>query len=173
VTLHLLRRILRAVALLPLAAIFLIEDVLIRSFGAAMGVLARLRLVAKFEAWAARLGPRQALMLFFLPALVFLPVHLMALWAFAARRVLLGIAIYIAGKLAATAVVGRILIVCRPALLQLAWFARADRWVVATRARLHAALAATAVWQTYLKLRARLRRLGDRSRWWAIMRRAS
>jgi hypothetical protein len=172
VTLHLLRRFLRAVALPPLAAIFLVEDVLIRSFGAAMGVLARLRMVAKFEAWAARLGPRQALLLFLLPVLVFLPVHLLALWAFATRRVLLGIAIYIAGKLAATAVVGRVLIVCRPALLRMGWFLRADRWVSATRTRLHTALAATAVWQAYLALRERFGRLGGGRRWWAAARRA-
>lgn len=171
VTLPRFRRILRAVALPPLAAIFLIEDVLIRSFGGAMGLLARLRLVAKFEAWAARLGPRQALLLFVLPVLVFLPVHLLALWAFATRRVLLGIAIYVAGKLAATAVVGRILIVCRPALLRMAWFVRADRWVVATRARLHAMLAATSFWQAYLALRVRFSRLGGGRRWWAAARR--
>jgi hypothetical protein len=152
-----LRRIGRAVLLPPLAAIFLVEDLLVRSFGQAMGAFARLRVVARAEAWAGRLRPWQAVLLFALPVVIFLPVHLLALWAFATRRVLLGIAIYIAGKLAATAVVGRILIVCRPALMQLGWFVRADRWVTGTRARIHAVIEATAFWQSYLALRRRWR----------------
>jgi hypothetical protein len=151
-----LRRVGRAVLLPPLAAIFLVEDLLVRSFGHAMGAFARLRVVARAEAWAGRLRPWQAVLLFALPAVIFLPVHLLALWAFATGRILLGIGIYIAGKLAATAVVGRILIVCRPALLQLGWFVHADRWVTGTRARIHAVIEATAFWQAYLALRRRL-----------------
>jgi hypothetical protein len=158
-----LRRVLRAVLLPPLAAVFLVEDLLVRSFGTAMGAFARLRLVARFEDWAGKLGPWQAVALFLLPAVLFLPVHLLALWAFALRRIGLGIAIYVAGKLAATAVVGRILIVCRPALMQLGWFVRADRWVVSTRARIHAAIAATSFWQSYLALRRRLHTAGTGS----------
>jgi hypothetical protein len=153
-----LRRLARALILPPLAAIFLLEDLLVRSFGAAMGAFARLRLVARFEAWASGLRPWQALLLFALPVVIFFPVHLAAIWAFATRRVWLGIAIYIAGKLMATAVVGRILIVCRPALLQYRWFVRASDWVTRTRARIHEAVAATAVWQSYLRLRGALRR---------------
>lgn len=153
-----LRRVVRAIVLPPLAAIFLLEDLLVRSFGVAMGAFARLRLVAKFEAWATGLRPWQALLLFVMPVVIFFPVHLAALWAFATRRVWLGIAIYIAGKLMATAVVGRILIVCRPALMQYRWFARASAWVTRTRTRIHEAVAATAIWQAYLQLRGALRR---------------
>jgi len=174
-----LRRLLtKGVLLSPLAAIFLFEDLLVRSFGRAMGAFARLCLVARFESWARRRPPWQALLLFILPVVIFLPVHLLALWAFATRRVLLGIGIYIAGKLAATAVVGRILIVCRPALMQYRWFTRADCWVTRTRARIHAAIETTALWQAYLRLRAALRvhsaHWGATFRggaWWAAARR--
>jgi len=161
-----LRRLVRALILPPLAGLFLIEDLLVRSFGAAMGAFARLRLVARFEAWASRLRPWQALLLFVLPVVIFFPVHLAALWAFATRRVWLGVAIYIAGKLMATAVVGRILIICRPALMQYRWFVRASDWVTRTRTRIHEAVAATALWQSYLRFRAALRRAvsGMRSR---------
>jgi len=177
--LALLRRLVKAILLLPLAAIFLLEDLLVRSFGAAMGAFARLALVARFEVWARSLRPWQALLLFLLPVVIFLPVHLLALWAFASRRAFLGIGIYIAGKLAATAVVGRILIVCRPALMRYRWFVRAELWVQRTRNRIHAALAASAVWQAYIGLRARLRGLfagparGLRGGlgWWAAARR--
>jgi len=158
-----LRRLARAIVLPPLAGLFLLEDLLVRSFGAAMGVLARLRLVARFESWAARLKPWQALLLFAMPVVIFFPVHLAAIWAFATRRVWLGIAIYIAGKLTATAVVGRILIVCRPILLQYRWFMRADAWVTRTRTRIHAAIAATAVWQSYLRLRRSVAELRSRA----------
>jgi hypothetical protein len=168
------RRLIKGVLLTPLAAIFLLEDLLIRSFGAAMGAFARLRVVARFELWARSLRPWQALLLFILPVVIFLPVHLLAIWAFAMRRVLLGIGIYIAGKLAATAVVGRILIVCRPALMQYRWFTRADRWVTRTRDRIHAAIEATSVWRIYRALRTTARKAfsgfgGGRS-WWAAAR---
>jgi hypothetical protein len=173
------RRLLtKGILLSPLAAIFLFEDLLVRSFGKAMGAFARLRVVARFECWARRLSPWQALLLFVLPAVIFLPVHLLALWAFASRRVLLGIGVYIAGKLAATAVVGRILIVCRPALMQYRWFTHADRWVTRTRERIHAAIEATALWRSYLGMRRLLRDHGTRwsvvlrsGGWWATARR--
>jgi|HubBroStandDraft_1064217.scaffolds.fasta_scaffold00266_3 hypothetical protein len=170
--------LIKGVLLSPLAAIFLIEDLLVRSFGAAMGAFARLQVVARFEAWARRLPREQALALFVLPVVLFLPVHLLALWAFAMRRVLLGIAFYVAGKLAATAIVGRILIVCRPALMQYGWFARADLWVTRTRNRIHAAIKSTVLWRLYRRLRARARRLRTafarlrgRFGWWAAARR--
>ena len=170
-----LRRVARVILLPPLAAIFLIEDLLVRSFGAAMGVFARLALVARFETWAKTLQPWQALLLFLLPVVIFLPVHLLAIWAFATRRAMLGIGIYIAGKLMATAVVGRILIVCRPTLMQYRWFARASDWVTRTRARIHDAITATAVWQAYEAARARIHAVTARFRggagWWAAARR--
>jgi hypothetical protein len=170
-----LRRLVRGLLLTPLAAIFLLEDLLVRSFGAALGAFARLQLVARFEAWARGLLPWQALLLFCLPVVIFLPVHLLAIWAFASRRAVLGVAIYIAGKLAATAMVGRILIVCRPALIRYRWFTRAERWVTRTRDRIHEAIHATAVWQSYQRLRARLRSAVSGLRgglgWWAAARR--
>jgi hypothetical protein len=173
--LALLRRVVRAILLPPLAAIFLLEDLLVRSFGAAMGILTRLALVARFEDWARRLKPWQALLLFLLPVVIFLPVHLLAIWAFATRRALLGIGIYIAGKLMATAVVGRILIVCHPILLQYRWFGRASDWVTRTRTRIHEAIAATAVWRGYMALRASVHAVLSRFRggigWWAAARR--
>jgi len=173
--LALLRRLLRGILLPPLAEIFLLEDLLVRSFGAAMGAFARLGVVARFEAWARSLRPWQALLLFLLPAVIFLPVHLLAIWAFASRKVMLGIGIYIAGKLAATAVVGRILIVCRPALMQYRWFTRASHWVTRTRDRIHAAIEATVIWQSYLRLRTRVRTALSGLRrgvsWWAVARR--
>jgi hypothetical protein len=169
------RRVARAILLPPLAAIFLVEDLLVRSFGAAMGVLTRLKLVARFEAWAKTLKPWQALLLFFLPVIIFLPVHLAAIWAFATRRAMLGIAIYIAGKLMATAVVGRILIVCRPALIQYRWFVRASGWVTRTRDRSQDGGAATAVWRAYKAFKAGIHAFTARFRggagWWSAFRR--
>ena len=170
-----LRRVARAILLPPLAAVFLLEDLLVRSFGAAMGALTRLALVARFEAWAKTLKPWQALLLFLLPVVIFLPVHLAAIWAFATRRAMLGIAIYIAGKLMATAVVGRILIVCQPALMQYRWFVRASGWVTRTRDRIHHTIEATAIWRGYTALRARIHAIKGRFRggvgWWSAARR--
>ena len=71
-------------------------------------------------------------------------------------------------------VVGRILIVCRPALMQYRWFVRVSGWVTRTRDRIHHAIEATAVWRGYKALRARIHALTARFRggtnWWSAAR---
>ena len=89
----------------------------------------RLPLLRQLEAGIARLPPRAALAVFLLPTLLLLPVKLLALAAIAHGHKLLGLAVIVLAKLLGTAVVARLFALTRPALLQLAWFARIyGRW---------------------------------------------
>jgi hypothetical protein len=67
---------------------------------------------------------------FFVPALMLLPVKLLALYWISRGHAVLGIAVVLAAKMLGTAAVARLFALTQPALMQLAWFARGyGRWV--------------------------------------------
>ncbi|WP_394757655.1 hypothetical protein [Rhodoferax sp.] len=75
------------------------------------------------------LPPYAALALFLLPTAMLLPVKLLALWLIGQGKVLSGSLVILSAKLVGTAIVARLFALTQPALMQLAWFARAyTRW---------------------------------------------
>ena len=72
----------------------------------------------------AALSPYPALCLFVLPALLLLPVKLLALFAIGAGYPVTGVAVFVVAKLGGAALVARVYFLTRPALLTLPWFAR-------------------------------------------------
>ena len=105
-----------------------------------------------------RLPPYGALALFAIPTLLLLPVKLAALGLVAAGHLALGTAVIVGAKLAGTALVARLYALTRPALLQLAWFARLHgRWVRWKEALL-APVRASWPWRQGRVLRRQLRR---------------
>ncbi len=95
----------------------------------ALARLGRLPLLRRLEALIGRLPPHAALVAFFLPALLLLPVKLAALGLIANGQRLLGLVVIVLAKLVGTAVVARLFTLTRPALLQLPWFVRLySRW---------------------------------------------
>jgi hypothetical protein len=89
-----------------------------------MARLAKLPLWARMEAFIVRLPPYGALVVFFVPALMLLPVKLLALYWISRGHAVLGIALVLAAKMLGTAAVARLFTLTQPALMQLAWFAR-------------------------------------------------
>jgi hypothetical protein len=115
------------VLLVPIAAaIVFIEQVLIKFLNRMMAALARLPIVAKFEAWLVTLPPWAAVFTFALPSILILPVKLSALWFVAHRHFALAFGAVALGKVLATAIVARLYRILRPTLMRLAWFAWAD-----------------------------------------------
>ena len=81
------------------------------------------------EARVQALPPAAALAVFLLPSLALLPIKLLALWLIGQGQALAGAVVIIAAKLVGTAVVARLFTLTRPALMQMAWFARLHaRW---------------------------------------------
>jgi hypothetical protein len=109
-----------------------------------------LRLTAFIVAWpplgalerrVRALPPYAALCVFVLPGLLLLPVKILALFAIARGHPISGIAVIVLAKVGGAALVARLYVLTRPALLSLAWFARwhgrfmelKDRWVTRLR----------------------------------------
>ncbi|MFL6706741.1 MAG: hypothetical protein ACJ8HI_00880, partial [Massilia sp.] len=72
----------------------------------------------------AALPPYPALCLFVLPALMLLPVKLLALFAMASGYPVMGITVFVVAKIGGAALVARVYFLTRPTLLTLPWFAR-------------------------------------------------
>ncbi|CAN5367900.1 hypothetical protein BH09PSE5_BH09PSE5_30120 [soil metagenome] len=120
--------------------------------------------LARLEDRIKAASPRVALTLFLVPATMLLPLKLAALWLVQQDHPWLGVLLIVAAKLIGTALVGRLFIICEPQLMTFPWFVRALTWWRATKARIHAALAASPSWRATQRMR---RWLGTRGRrWW-------
>ena len=126
----------------------------------ALGQLARWPLIGRLERRIARLGPRVALAVLFVPALALLPIKLAALWLVALGRVALGLAVLVVAKLLGTAVVARLYLLTQPQLMRMAWFARTHRRWIAWKTRIIASLVESPGW-----VAARAWALRVRARW--------
>ncbi|NRR30040.1 hypothetical protein HSX11_07550 [Oxalobacteraceae bacterium] len=155
--LYRLRRLLLA-PLIYLAALLLILEDWLWDLGARlMGQLARLPLLRQLEAWIQTLRPRNALLLFMLPAVLLFPVKLLALYAMAHGHALLGVSVIIAAKVAGAAAVARLYLLTRPLLMTIVWFARLLGWFVPLKERWIARLRASKPWREIQALLAAVR----------------
>lgn len=94
-----------------------------------IGRLARLPLWARMEAFISRLPPYAALMVFFVPALMLLPIKLLALYWISRGHAVLGLLVVLTAKMIGTAAVARLFSLTQPALMRMPWFARLyGRW---------------------------------------------
>lgn len=143
---------------LVLALLILFEEWGWEPLRRAFALLARLPLIRRCEALLRRLPPRWAFVVLLLPSLLILPVKLGALWLVAQGRVLLGVGLVVAAKVAGTALLAWLFQLIQPALLQLPWFTRLyARWT-AWKAGLLAWVRASAVWRMARAIKLRLLR---------------
>lgn len=128
----------------------------------AMAAIGRLPVFRHLEAVVRRLPPYVALVVFFLPGLLLLPIKLLALWLIGIGRPGLGLAVIVLAKVVGTAVVARIFALTQPALMSLLWFARLyTRWIV-WKAALLDWVRASAVWRSARAIKLRIRRMARR-----------
>jgi hypothetical protein len=100
------------------------------------------------EGWARRSSPRVALALFLVPAVLLVPVKLLALWLIHEGQATGGIALIVAAKLVGTAFVGRLFVLVEPQLMTFPWFVRAVAGWRSMRERVLAALRESSVWRS-------------------------
>ncbi len=143
----LLWRFVRGAMLVLAAVVLFIEEWGWRPLTAWAAQLAKWPPIARLEARIVQVQSRWALVLFLVPAVLLFPVKLLALWLIHEGRAVLGVAVIVAAKVLGTALVGRLLILTEPQLMRIAWFARAMGWWRATKARVKAAIAESAVWR--------------------------
>lgn len=146
-SLHRLQRWLLAPLVYLAALLLLLEDWLWELGTRLMQRLARWPPLHRLEAWICRRGPKAALVLFVLPAVLLFPVKLLALWAMAHGHPLGGLAVIVLAKLGGAAAVARLYLLTRPVLLSMVWFAALLGWFLALKERWLERLRATAAWR--------------------------
>ena len=140
-----------------LALLILFEEWGWTPLARALGRIARWPVLGRLEQRVARLGPRIALAVLFVPALALLPVKIGALWLVGLGRVMMGLTILVIAKILGTAVVARLFLLTQPQLMRLGWFARLyGRWF-AWKTRAVASLVESPGWIAARGLIARLR----------------
>ncbi len=129
--LKLLKRALLLPVRLLLALLILFEEWGYQPLTRLMARIGQLPVLRQLEWLITRLPPVAALAVLLLPALLLLPVKLLALLLIGSGRFGLGLSLVILAKLVGTAIVARLFQLTRPAILQLAWFASLyARWTI-------------------------------------------
>jgi hypothetical protein len=144
------------VLLVPVAAgIIFFEQTLIRYLNMVTAAFARLKWVARLEAWLLTLPPWAAFLAFAAPSILILPIKLSALWFATHKHYTMAVGAIVFGKLLATAIVARLYKVLRPNLMSMRWFAWADTTFFYWRDRAYAFVKAMPAWQRAKALIAR------------------
>jgi hypothetical protein len=147
-----------------LALLILFEEWGWRPLADLLGRLARWRPWARLETAIARLPPYAALVAFVLPSALLLPLKFLALALIARGELLLAGLLFAGAKVAATALVARLFVLTKPALLQIGWFAWLHDWFVPWKDALEEIVRSSYAWRVGRLWTARLRRLA-RSQW--------
>lgn len=147
-----LRRILLFPVLVAAALVILFEELAWDELAALASRLARWSPIARLEARITRLSPLMAVVVFFVPGILLLPVKLAAVWCVAAGHAFLGIAVIVLAKIAGTALVARLFALTRPQLMTVGWFARLYNKVIDFKTILHRRLRALAPWRAIQSL---------------------
>jgi hypothetical protein len=150
-------RLMRGLLLALVAAVLFLEEWGWRPLTAWAAQVASWPPLARLEGLIKRSGPMSALLLFLAPAVLLLPVKLIALWLIAEGRPGLGIAVIVLAKLVGTALVGRLFVLLEPQLMHFVWFARALGWWRLRRVQMQAAIRRTLPWRALSALRRRWR----------------
>jgi hypothetical protein len=141
------KRLLEIVLVPVMAAVVFVEDVLLHYLGLAMAALAAWPPIARLEDALRRLPPWGALAAFVMPALLVLPIKLVALGLIVQGHLATALFMIVAGKTLATALVARLYRVLHPTLCRMPWFVRAETRLFAWRDRLYGFVRSLPVWQ--------------------------
>ncbi len=151
------RRALKALFHWAIALLILFEEWGWVPLANALARLGRLPLFRSIERFIEALPPYAALAVFFAPSLALIPVKLFALWLIAEGQAFLGVTVIVAAKIAGTAVVARLFMLTKPALMKLPWFASLyARWT-AWKDALIERVRASAAWRAIRRAKAQVR----------------
>lgn len=126
---RILRSLLRAAGTALVVPLLLFEEWGWEPLAALVGRLSRLPFWARLEDRLRSLPPWGALLAFFVPVLLLLPVKVLALFFFAHGHAAAGVTVLVLAKLAGTAIVARIFQLVEGPLMRIPLFARwYPRW---------------------------------------------
>ena len=119
-----LKKILQAIATALLIPVLLFEEWGWEPLARVVALLARLPIWARAESAVRRLPPWGAVVVFFSPMLLLLPIKLLALFLLAGGHTKSALLLLLGAKLAGTAILARLFQLVEPALMRIPWFAR-------------------------------------------------
>ncbi|MCC7252465.1 hypothetical protein [Hyphomicrobium sp.] len=164
---HLIRASLSFALQVVAALILLFEEWGWRPLVEALAYLARFAPWARVEQMIARLPPYGALVVLALPTSVLFPLKFLALYLLAAGQVLAAGMLFVGAKIASTALIARIFLLTRPALMQIGWFAAIYNVIIPWKEALFASIRASWPWRygRMVKTRVRLEAKRAWARW--------
>lgn len=130
-----------------LALVLLFEEWGWRPLSAALAWLGEFRIVARLERLIAGLPPYAALAALALPTSVLFPLKLLAVYLVAQGKVVAAGFLFVGAKIASTALIARLFILTRPALMRLSWFAAAYDVIMPWKEALFAKIRASWAWR--------------------------
>ena len=130
-----------------LALILLFEEWGWRPLADALAWLARFKVWARAERAIASLPPYGALAALALPTSVLFPLKLLAVYLVAQGKLVAAGLLFVGAKIASTALIARLFMLTRPALMQLGWFASAYNWIMPWKDALFARIRASWAWR--------------------------
>ena len=139
------------------ALIVLFEEWGWRPLAAFLASLTRFEPWARLERFIAGLPPYGALIALAVPTSILLPLKFVALYLLAQGQALSATALFIAAKIASTALIARIFILTKPALMRIDWFAAAHDWIVPWQEAMFAMIRSSWVWRYGRMVKTRVR----------------
>lgn len=161
------------------ALVLLFEEWGWRPLVDALAYLSRFRIFARIERFIAGLPPYGALAALAVPTSVLFPFKLLAVYLVAQGQVIAAGLLFVGAKIASTALIARIFLLTRPALMQIGWFAAIYNLVMPWKEALFETIRASWAWrygrmvknrvrlevkQAWLRLRPQLDRWASRAR---------
>ncbi|WP_422086662.1 hypothetical protein [Variovorax sp.] len=156
--LRVFRALVRALGTALLVPLLLFEEWGWEPLAALMARLARLPLWARLENRLRQLPPWGALLAFFVPVILLLPVKVLALFLFSRGHAATALTVLVLAKLVGTAIVARIFQLVERPLMRIPWFARwYPRWK-AWKDRVLTIVRQSRLWRTVRAVKARIAR---------------
>ncbi|MFA5900924.1 MAG: hypothetical protein WC829_17630 [Hyphomicrobium sp.] len=129
------------------ALILLFEEWGWRPLSNLLAQLARYPLWAKAELFIAGLPPYGALVALAIPSAVLIPAKLLGVYFLASGHLISAGIVIVLAKIASTALIARVFLLTKPALMQIGWFARAYDVFMPWHDALFARIRASSVWR--------------------------
>jgi hypothetical protein len=139
------------------ALILLFEEWGWRPLVAGLEWLARFKAIARAELFIAGLPPYGALMALALPSSLLLPLKFLSIFLLAKGQIFLAGALFVFAKIASTALIARIFLLTKPALMRIGWFARAHDWLMPWKDAIFSAIRSSWPWRYGRMLKTRVK----------------
>lgn len=139
------------------ALILLFEEWGWRPLVDALGELSRFRLVAKLELMIAGLPPYGALAALALPSAFLFPLKFLSLYLIAQGQLVAASLLFVGAKIASTALIARLFLLTKPALMQIGWFAATYNTVMPWKDAIFARIRESWAWRYGRMLKTRVR----------------